>query len=129
MNIRDYWSAVLRQDAEALRCYFHPDALINWHNTNEQFTVEEFIRANCEYPGDWEGEIEQIFFSGNTVITAVHVYSRHEKEHFRVTSFLQIEGEKIRSVNEYWGNDGPVPRWRKDMKIGRPIEAKNNNPD
>ena len=129
MNIWNYWSDVLRQDAQALRCYFHPDALINWHNTNEQFTVEEFIRANCEYPGDWEGEIEQIFFSGNTVITALHVYSRDETEHFHVISFLHLEEENIRSVDEYWGNDVPVPQWRKDMKISRPIAAKNNNLD
>ena len=86
MEIRNFWAAVLRQDREALAGFFWEDAVINWHNTNEQFTVEEFIRANCEYPGDWEGEIEQIFFSGNTVITAVHVYSRDEKEHFRVLS-------------------------------------------
>ena len=124
MDIRDFWSAVLRQDAEAMRCCFHPDGWINWHNTNEHFTVDEFIRANCEYPGDWEGEIEHILFAGNTVITAVHVYTRDKHAHFHVTSFLHIEEEKIRSIDEYWGDDGPAPQWRRDMKIGRSIERK-----
>lgn len=39
MNIKKFWDAVLRQDAEAIRKYFHPDAYVNWHNTNEHFTV------------------------------------------------------------------------------------------
>ena len=49
MDIKKFWDAVLRQDADAIREYFHPDAWVNWRNTNEHFTVEEFIRANCEY--------------------------------------------------------------------------------
>lgn len=36
-----------------------------WHCTNECFNVEEFIRANCEYPGEWEGEVERIEKIGN----------------------------------------------------------------
>ena len=48
MDLERYWQAVLRQDRETLRGFFHPDAWVNWHNTGERFTVEEFIRANCE---------------------------------------------------------------------------------
>ena len=58
MDIKAFWDAVLRQDADEIREYFHPTAFVNWHNTNEHFTVEEFIRANCEYPGEWDGEVE-----------------------------------------------------------------------
>ena len=60
MNISDFWNAILRQDANAIREQFHPDAWVNWHNTNEHFTVAEFIRANCECPGEWDGEVDQI---------------------------------------------------------------------
>lgn len=58
MEIKEFWDAVLRQDAAAIRGFFHPTAFVNWHNTNEHFTVEEFIRANCEYPGEWDGTVE-----------------------------------------------------------------------
>lgn len=58
MNIERYWSDTLRQNAEAMRAYFDDNAYIKWHNTNELFNSEEFIRANCEYPGSWDGEIE-----------------------------------------------------------------------
>ena len=40
MDVRKFWEAVLQQDAGAMRPYFREDARVNWHNTNEQFTVE-----------------------------------------------------------------------------------------
>lgn len=48
MNIQQFWSDVLAQRADEIREYFHADAYVNWHCSNEHFTVEEFIRANCE---------------------------------------------------------------------------------
>ena len=60
MNIQQFWSDVLAQRADEIREYFHADAYVNWHCSNEHFTVEEFIRANCEYPGHWAGEVEQM---------------------------------------------------------------------
>ena len=70
MNIQQFWSDVLAQRADEIREYFHADAYVNWHCSNEHFTVEEFIRANCEYPGDWDGEIEKIVTTDDMIITA-----------------------------------------------------------
>ena len=56
MDLYGFWDAVLRQDAGRLREYFCKDAYVNWHCTNEHFNVEEYIRANCEYPGEWDGK-------------------------------------------------------------------------
>lgn len=122
MNIQQYWSVVLRQDAETMRTFFHPDARINWHNTNERFNVTEFIRANCEYPGNWDGKIEKAVYAGDQIITAVHVYTQDHSAHFHVTSFLSVRNGKIDSIDEYWGDDGSAPQWRKDMHIGSPIK-------
>lgn len=122
MNIRQYWIDVLRQDAAAIRTYFAPNAWVNWHNTNEHFTVEEFIRANCKYPGSWDGEIEQLFWTGEYAITATHVYSKENALHFHVVSFIHVLNGKIVSIDEYWGDDGPAPRWRQELHIGRKIK-------
>ena len=121
MDLQAYWNATLRQDAAAMRMYFHPDAYINWHNTNEHFTVEEYIRANCEYPGSWNGEIERVETVGSLIITATHVWETGGLSSFHVTSFIQIENGKILSVDEYWGDDGKAPQWRLDKHIGVPI--------
>ena len=57
MNIRLFWKAVLEQDRAAIKGFFQNTAHVNWHCTNECFTVDEFIQANCEYPGDWDGKV------------------------------------------------------------------------
>ena len=51
MNIDAFWKAVIQQNADELRTFFHKNAYVNWHCSNEHFTVEEYIQANCEYPG------------------------------------------------------------------------------
>ena len=60
MDVHHFIKAVLAQDEDTIRSYFHKDAYVNWHCSNEHFTVDEFIIANCEYPGDWDGTIERV---------------------------------------------------------------------
>lgn len=121
MDIQKYWKASLAQDAKEMKTFFHDEAYINWHNTNEHFTVEEFIRANCEYPGRWSGEIERIERNGDLIITVTHVLSAEAELSFHVTSFIKMRDEKIASIDEYWGDDGTAPQWRLDKKIGTVI--------
>lgn len=121
MNIEAFWRAVLDQDAQVLARFFAPGAEVRWHCTNECFTAAEYIRANCKYPGEWAGEIERSKRCGETIITAVRVYPRDGSASFHVTSFIRLEGERIAAMDEYWADDGPAPRWRQEMKIGRPI--------
>ena len=122
MDILGYWQAVLKQDADLMREFFHSNAIINWHNTNECFNVEEFLQANCEYPGQWDGTIERIETKEDLISTVVHVFSTDKKLSFHVTSFIKIKEYKIASIDEYWGDDGIAPKWRLDKHIGRQIE-------
>lgn len=121
MDINRFWEAVLKQDAAAIRSYFREDAYVNWHCTNEHFTVEEYIRANCEYPGEWDGKVERVHQSGDLMITATHVYTKDGGLSFHVTSFLSLKDDKIAVMDEYWGDDGEAPKWRQEMHIGRAI--------
>lgn len=122
MEIQRFWQDVLRQDEDAIRAYFHKDACIKWHCTNEEFSVDEFIKANCEYPGDWDGNIERIEQINDQLITLTHVYPKDRSSSFHVVSFIKLENDLIRSVDEIWADDGEAPAWRKEMKIGKPIK-------
>lgn len=122
MNIYQFWRDVLKQDRNAIKKYFEKDAYINWHCTNEHFTVDEFIIANCEYPGDWDGEIERVEQINDLIITVVHVYPKDKSLSFHVTSFFKVVDEKIISVDEYWADDGDVPQWRVNKHIGTTIQ-------
>lgn len=123
MNVQQrmtqYWNCIVEQNGEELKGFFHENAYIRWHCTNEQFTVPEFIRANCEYPGDWNGKVERIEQIGNTIITAAHVWSVEMSCH--VVSFFEMENGKIKALDEYWGDDGEMPQWRMDKHIGSRI--------
>lgn len=103
-----FFRAVVTQDADALRAFFAPDAQICWHCSNERFTLEEYIRANCEYPGKWNGELERVEHAGDTDGASLHV-----------VSFLREQGGRIVSLDEYYGDDGPAPAWRQEMKLGK----------
>lgn len=127
MDIPAFWNAVLRQDADAMRPFFHPDANIRWHCTNECFTLEEYLKANCAYAGydtkigDWDGSIERIESMGDLTITVTRVYPKDRSCSFHVTSFFQIENDRIRTLDEYWADDAEPPQWRKEMHIGTQI--------
>ena len=121
MDISAYWKDTLAQDRQAMEGYFRPDAVIRWHCTNEQFTVPEFIRANCEYPGEWDGKIERTERSGDLLVTAVNVYPKDRSASFHVVSFFRLQDGKIAALDEYWGDDGEPPAWRKNLGIGRII--------
>lgn len=77
------------------------------------------MRANCEYPGAWQGEVERIEAIGNTLTTATRVWG--EGMSFHVCSFFTFADGKITLLDEYWGDDGPAPQWRQDIHIGKPI--------
>ena len=38
MDIKAFWNAILRQDADAIRKCFHPNTWVNWHNRNEHYS-------------------------------------------------------------------------------------------
>lgn len=121
MDLQTYWQAVLRQQPHKIKAFFHKDAYVNWHNTNERFTVDEFINVNCVYPGTWHGVIERIVEKDDLIITVVRVFSTDEKKSFHVTSFIKVKDEKIILIDEYWSDDGDVPEWRRNMHIGTTI--------
>ena len=121
MNIFEFWKAVLVQNENEIRKFFHNDAHINWHCTNERFNVDEFIIANCEYPGDWDGRVERVETLDDLIITVTNVYPKDRSISFHVTSFIKIKKGKIISMDEYWADDGDAPKWRLEKHIGKAI--------
>lgn len=120
--IEAYWYATLHQDGDAMKSFFCNDGYVNWHNTNEHFTLEEYIRANCEYPGSWSGDLQRYIELEHEVITVVHVCSKERNESFHVTSFFRFSNDgMIESIDEYWGDDGMAPKWRLEKQIGSRI--------
>lgn len=121
MNNTEFWKDVLHQNATSLPAYFQEGAVIRWHCSNELFTVPEYVRANCEYPGQWDGTIERCEEFGDLMITVVRVYPENQNLSFHVVSFCKLEKGLITEMDEYWADDGVPPEWRRRMKIGKAI--------
>ncbi len=121
MDINKFWSDVINQNRTMLYSYFDNDAVIRWHCTNEIFTVDEYIKANCDYPGKWCGKIERIENLNNQIIIVGSVQSYDGTIKFHVTSFIKLCDNKICEMDEYWAEDGEAPAWRKKLSIGKAI--------
>ena len=121
MNVKAFWKAVISQDRETLASYFCEGATIRWHCTNEQFTVSEYIEANCDYPGNWTGEIERIEETDLGIVLVGRVLSSDKQSSFHVVSFIKLSNDLISEIDEYWGEDGEAPSWRKTLRIGKQI--------
>ena len=122
MDIYKFQKAVLEQKEDEIRRCFHPDAYVNWHCTNEHFTVDEFIIANCEYPGEWEGKVERVEEKGDLIIVVTNVCPKDRSASFHVVSFIKTEDDKIISMDEYWADDSLPPQWRLNKNIGKKIK-------
>lgn len=59
-TILNLWQAVAAQDEHKLARFFTVDAQIFWPNTGERFDLSGHLRANCDYPGRWGGQVEKI---------------------------------------------------------------------
>ena len=113
--------AQVKKTLPGVRCQNCEAAVIRWHCTNERFTVGEFVRANCEYPVEWDGCVERVWEIGGTLVTVTHVWARDGSSSHHVTSSMQLEDDRILSMDEWWAEDGPAPQWHQDLRIGRPI--------
>ena len=124
-HITTFFQAILAQDATVLHSFFQEDALVRWHCTNEQFTAEAYIRANCAYPGSWMGKIESVHQMNNGLTVMVtHVWPKDGATSHHCVSFIRWDGDRIAALDEYWADDSPPPRWRRELGLGEPIPAK-----
>ena len=97
MDIKQFWRAVLAQN-------------------------EGEIIANCEYPGEWEGEVERVETVNDLIITVTLIYPKDRSAYYHATSFIQTKDGKITAMDEYYADDGAPPQWRLDKRIGTPVK-------
>ena len=122
-NPKDFIDSVIKQRPDDMKSFFSEDATIRWYDSDEQFTLSEYIRANCEYPGNWDYRIDRTDKSHLGYTTAVQI--NNGELTFNVVSFITLNaGGKITLLEEYFSELGEIPQWRKDLKLGTRIELK-----
>ena len=113
---RNFFEAVLSQKPDKLRKLFQKNAVIEWPCTNERFTLEEYVRANCECPGEWDGEIVSVIPAEKQTVLITKVWPKDKTASFHCVSIIRAKKDKITGLTEYWADDGPVPQWRQELE-------------
>lgn len=119
--ITSFWNAVASQNAEKLGAFFNEGALIRWYNTNEEFSIQDFITATCKYPDQWVCTVKSMIECENQIITVTNVLNLTKNISLYATSFFTLKHSKISLLEEYWGDNGEAPQWRLDLGIGSKI--------
>lgn len=113
-TIISLWQAVAAQDEHKLAQFFTVDARIFWPNTGERFGLPGYLRANCDYPGQWSGQVEKVAEDGS--YSVARVWSP-EGVTARAVTFYQWRDGKIEQMVEYWGDVAPTPDWRRGLSL------------
>ncbi len=121
MDIQAFITAVVQKDESAMRIFLDENLRVRWHNTNEEFTLEEYLNVNCSYPGNWLGEIKTIMPTNEGCVAVVQIYSEDKKIKIHQISIVKIKDNKITELDEYYSEDGIAPQWRLDMNVGSEI--------
>ncbi len=92
-------------------------AEITWPNTEEVFTLDEFIAVNEDYPGEWEEEVLKCYETGDMIISETMV--KGQEVSFLAIGFFTIQGGKITALREYWTAVEAVPGMKRAGKADR----------
>lgn len=113
--IRALWEEMDQQNWSALSGHFTEDAEINWPNTKERFCVDEWVRVNEAYPGNWSIVLERLEPVGDGTLSVACVKLRDGETALHVVSFFTFRSGRISQLTEYWGDDGEPPEWRRKL--------------
>lgn len=107
-----------KENKENLRKYFNENATILWYETNEKFSIDEYLQVNLEYPNEWIGEIKRIENKNDLIIFIGEVKSKDESLCYYCTSFVKMKNNKILLLEEFWTKVASPPNWRKKLNLG-----------
>jgi len=113
--LTNYWKTVERKDKTAFLDYFHDDAVIYLHDSNERLTPEYYI-SDEHGNDDWQMTIDRMDELGDDQIVTITFHRSSDWVGF-ITSFFTFEDDKIIELNEYFSpcDDNVVPQWRDDL--------------
>jgi len=112
-----YWKAVEQKNKTDFSTYFHEDAMIYLHDTNDEFPPEYYIREEDNFGNDWHTTVDRIEKLENGQVMTITFHRSSDWIGF-VTSFFTFKDDKIIELNEYYSpcDNNIVPQWRDDLR-------------
>jgi len=114
----NYWEDTAKRNRAALYEYFHTDATIYLHDTNEKLEPVWFIDYDLGSEPDEEYRlaVDRVDKLENGQIVTITFHRSKSWVGF-ITSFFTLKDEKIIELHEYYSpcDDFIVPQWRTDL--------------
>ena len=123
--LKKYWIIMEQRDIsvkQEMYDFFHANAKIYLHDTNELLTREELIDYNFEFDQEWYVAIDRIdeLVNGQFVTITFH----RSKNWIRfITSFFTFTHDKISELHEYYAQCDEIPQWRTDLTDNEKIKS------
>jgi len=118
-----FWCAIHTADFDRLNELMSEEANVYLPNTKEVFKGKsKYIDFNKKYPDRWLVELEKQYACDDVVITSAKIYNAEETVSFYCTSFFKITNNVIVEITEYWGENGPPPKWRIEENLSETYE-------
>jgi len=116
------WRDMHDQAWDKIAGYYSETAVIRVHDTNEQFTLEEFVSMNRSIPGGgWSVDVERLERAGDIVVSVARLTPKDDLDTNFVVSFFEVQDGKIVKQDDYWGVYGSPEEWRAGTPIGKPF--------
>lgn len=81
------------------------DSVVDWPDSHERMTRDQWIQVNAEYPGDWAAVREQVVATDTVVVSVTRVFARTSSGPVLfVVSFFQFQAAGICGLTEYWSD-------------------------
>ena len=95
------WRALARGDLDEAASEMHPNAIVEWPHTGEQFASRDaFIEVHRAFPGPWTLEVRRVITEGRDIASEVVV--RGESDTWYVASFFLLRDGRVQRATEYW---------------------------
>lgn len=113
--VQQFWKHIDNAAFDRLYEIMHPEAVVWLPNTHEVFKgSRKYVEFNQKYPDRWHARVQNLFRSGQTIISIVLIYNADHSMSFYVTSLFRFSEDRIIEITEYWGDNGEPPQWRLD---------------
>ena len=84
-----------------------PDLTVGYVHTGELLDADGFLRANSEYPGVWQVDVEEIVGKGDRAVSRARVFD--DGQSFYVASFARTAAGRLAAMTEVWTDTGQPP--------------------
>ena len=111
-----YWQAVRDRDASGIADLVTEDFIEDWPQSGERIrgaaAWAQVVNGHPTYPSV---SVRRILGSGDVFVCEAEFDYGGESAAWHICSIMELSGERIRRIVQYFGAPFPTPEWRREI--------------